>query len=300
MYQMFYMLDSAPVNPAHFQLVPNSYRIIPTTHMNKFPRVIIPVADLKQLAESINLLEKRRHYEYYHDDCEAYVFINSLREVWELEVAIEKAKEFTESLSLAKYCSWECTKYSELMADLYSVAYRLSGRTLPKWGSDELVSFLHAFISNHDSHDYRSMGREFHVEKDHFHRFDKMGDYLEPEDVYEDDNDICWSTTRDKVKRLFIETELEDLLREYIAILWAYRKTGSDAIFQQSVDATSSEELIAEELHKRFTELLSRVSDADSISVLSEDEMSELATMITMHHDIYEMVCSELGIHFSK
>lgn len=297
---MFYLLNSVSINPAHFNLRSDSYRIIPADNMNKFPNVLIPVANVKQLAESIDLLEKRRHYQYYHPTCVAYVLISSLREVWSLETAIEKAKEFTESLSVAKFCSWECEDYSRQIADLYSVAYRLSGSTLPKWGSAELVSFLHSFISNHDTHDYRSNGREFHVEKDHFYRFDKMSDFLNPEDVYEDGRFICWSTTKDRVGLRFFDTELEDLLREYIAILWAYRKTGSDSIFQQSVDATSSEELIASELHKRFTELLSRVSNADSISVLSEDEMSELATMITMHHDIYEMVCSELGIHFSK
>lgn len=283
---MYYLISNVTINPADFRINASDIKTISPEMMNKYPNVLIPVRGLKDL----ELLTKRSHYQFYHKNCTAYCLMIDRREIWTLESTLQYLKELQDSISLSKLSSWESTNYSKQIAQLYSQACRVYGHDLPKWGSDELLTFLRSYVKNHNSSDYRSQGREFHVEKDHFYRFAKMSDFLNPDDVYFDGRDICWSTTKDRASLKFFETELEDLLHEFIAIVWTYRKTGCE-LNQPVIDATSSEDAIASAVHDRMVELFNLTDTVD-------EDLDELATLINLHPEIFREVKSELGLHF--
>lgn len=291
---MFNLINStnAPVNFADFGMAPMPFAVR-TESMNSCKNVLIVVADTSD--DTLTLLNKRRGYQFYHPEFQAYCLMLSRKEVWSLQAAIDYIVDIQESKKLSQYCQREAVAYTHELVDLYNKVNALCNHRLPDFGSDELVSFLERMLRNSTNVDYRSAGKLMHYEKEHFYKFDKMSDFLNPDDVYTDkDNRIVWTTTKDRLGTHYVDCHLEDLLREALTYRWMQLNYDyTPYIAWDDCDATSSEETIDELVDWEIGTMLDK-----GIDNLTDEEKIDLATMINMHRDIFDRVCDERGIEF--
>lgn len=265
--------------------------------------------------ELIELMRRRRGYEFYNNPerikkglplFKSYVlwdmpsFVNNgvsdkllNRSIVTLDFAISYLEEVVNSKKSASYCKWEAEDYTHKLVALYNQANKLGGHSLPDFGTDELITFLESLL--HESQvDYRSAGKLMHYEKDHFYKFEKMSDFLNPDEVYTDkDNRIVWSTTKDRLGTHYIDCHLEDLLHEYMSFVWLSFNSNEDSKYDH-VDATSSEDTMSDCIYADMKRAIILFQDGK----LDDEGIDTLATMINMHRDIFLQACEDLGVEF--
>lgn len=287
-------VSNVPVNFADFGMSPISG--VDASKMNACKHVVIVVADTSE--DTLALLNKRRGFQFYHPEFNAYCLMLSRKEVWSLQATIDYIVDIQQSKQLSRYCQREAVAYTHELVNLYNQLNSMCHHLLPDFGSDELISYLEDAIRGTSQVDYRSAGKLMHYEKDHFYKFEKMSDFLNPDEVYTDkDNRIVWSTTKDRLGTHYIDCHLEDLLREYMSIVYLqYNDVNYDFCPEEHIDATSSEELMGDVITAVMRGYILRMDSL--LNPLTDDEKIELATMINMHRDIFNKVCESMGIEF--
>lgn len=271
--------------------------------------------DKQECTEYIELLKRRKGFEYYRNPeqikknaplFQSYVLwdiptvdLNNKhhnKTIVSVEYALEYIEELVNSKSYARYASRESVAYTRELVHLYNELNKLCNHKLPDFGTEELVSFLERMLRNSTNVDYRSVGKPMHYEKDHFYKFEKMSDFLDPSDVYTDkDNRIVWSTTKDRLGTHYIDSHLEDLLHEALTYRWLQLNYDyTPYIAWDDCDATSNEDTINECIHNDIDSLIEMYINGQ----LDDELMDMLATMINMHRDIFNQVCEERNIEF--
>lgn len=322
---MYYLVNefNVPVNFADFGMAP--IKAISTDKMNSCKYVLIAVTlnptedaineELEFIASTsdpyvtkreavksvvldiLDTLKLRRAFQFYHPEFQAYCLMLDRKEVWTLQATIDYITDIQKSKQLSQYCQREAVAYTHELVTLYNKLNGMYNHRLPDFGSAELISFLEGEIRDSSNVDYRSAGKLMHYEKEHFYKFDKMSDFLNPDDVYTDkDNRIVWSTTKDRLGTHYIDCHLEDLLHECMAI--HYLKTAGDYYYSvyDDVDATSSEEVIGDCTYSLMCDYVKRIDSL--LNPLTDTEKIELASMINLHRDIFNEVCERLGVEF--
>lgn len=282
-------VSNVPVNFADFGMSPISQ--VTADKMNACKNVVIAIADTSE--DTLALLNKRRGFQFYHTEFNAYCLMLSRKEVWSLQATIDYILDIQQSKKLSQYCQREAVAYTHELVNLYNQANKLGGHSLPDFGTPELVSFLESLL--HESQvDFRSVGKLMHYEKDHFYKFEKMSDFLNPDEVYTDkDNRIVWSTTKDRLGTHYIDCHLEDLLHEYMSFVWLSINSNEDSKYDH-VDATSSEDTMSDCIYADMKRAIILYQDGK----LDDEGIDTLATMINMHRDIFLQACEDLGVEF--
>lgn len=302
-YGFKYSVDWSDTDPSAM----NTYRIvafwIAPSYLNK-----------AECEEYIALLKRRKGFEYYRNTdafkTNSPLFMSYV--LWDMPcvvdgkhvnksaVSVDYALGFLEEMAngkaLAQYTSRESVAYTRELVTLYNELNKLCNHRLPDFGTEELVQFLERMLRNSTNVDYRSAGKLMHYEKEHFYKFDKMSDFLNPGDVYTDkDNRIVWTTDKDRLGTHYVDSHLEDLLHEALTYRWIQLNDDyTPYIAWDDCDATSNEDVVNECVHNDIDNLLEMYIDGQ----LDDELMDMLATMINMHRDIFNQVCEERNIEF--